>query len=77
VFAVSAPEDCDPFMGLLPDQPPEAEQAVAFIADQARVELVPFVTVLGAALNVTIGDADVTETVADCVALPPEPVHVR
>jgi len=41
------------------------------------VELVPLVIVLGAALNVTVGVADVTETVAVCVAVPPEPVQVN
>jgi hypothetical protein len=61
---------------LLPDQPPEAEQLVAFVADQVKVELVPLVTVLGAALSETRGVGDVTVTVAECEAVPPEPVHV-
>ncbi len=34
-------------------------------------------TVLGEARNVTVGAADFTDTVADWVALPPEPVQVR
>jgi hypothetical protein len=50
---------------------------VAFVADQFRVELVPLLIVLGLAARVTVGAGDVTETVADCVALPPEPVQVK
>jgi len=69
--------DAEPLTGLAPDQPPEAEQLVAFVADQFNVELVPLATVLGAALKVTMGLLDTTETVADCVALPPEPVQVN
>jgi hypothetical protein len=33
--------------------------------------------VLGLALKATVGAGAVTETVADCVALPPVPVQVR
>jgi hypothetical protein len=61
---------------LLPDQAPEAEHEVAFFADQASVEAVPELTVLGAALNVTSGGNAETVTVADCVAEPPAPVQV-
>jgi hypothetical protein len=61
---------------LVPDQAPEAEQAVAFMADQVRVEAVPESTVLGAALSVTTGGEPETVTVADCVAEPPDPVQV-
>jgi antitoxin component HigA of HigAB toxin-antitoxin module len=75
-LAVSAPVDCEPLVALLPDQAPEAVQEVALVADQVNVELAPLATVLGAALKVTVGAAVVTETVADWVALPPEPVQV-
>jgi hypothetical protein len=61
---------------LVPDQAPEAEHEVAFLADQASVEAVPEVTVLGEALNVTSGGNAETVTVADCVAEPPAPVQV-
>jgi hypothetical protein len=61
---------------LVPDQAPEAEHAVAFIADQVRVEAAPESTVLGAALRVTTGGNPETVTVADCVAEPPDPVQV-
>ena len=71
------PVDCEPLTGLAPDQPPEAEQDVALAAFQVSVELVPDAIVLGAALMETIGAADLIETDADCVALPPLPVQVR
>jgi len=73
---VSAPVDCDPLAAMLPDQAPEAVHEVALAADQVNVELPPLATVLGLAANVTVGAGEVTETVADCVALPPLPVHV-
>ncbi len=60
----------------MPDQAPEAEHELAFLADQASVEAVPLVTVLGTALSVTTGGNADTVTVADCVAEPPGPVHV-
>ena len=68
--------DCEPLSALLPLQPPEAVQALAFVADQVSVELVPIVTELGAALSVTAGALLETVTVADCVADPPAPVQV-
>jgi hypothetical protein len=77
VLALRAPEDCDPLVASLPDQPPEAVQAVALVEDQLSVALLPLVTVLGAALKVTVGAGEVTETVADWAAEPPGPVQVR
>ena len=76
MFAVSAPLDCEPVNAWLPDQPPEAVQAVALVEDQVRVDAVPLLTVLGLAEKLTVGDGVVTDTVADCVALPPDPVQV-
>jgi hypothetical protein len=76
LLAVSAPVDCEPLTALLPDQAPEAVQEVALAADQVNVELLPVVTVLGFAAMVTVGAGAVTETVEDCVALPPLPVQV-
>jgi hypothetical protein len=74
---VRAAVDCEPLVALVPDQAPEAVQEVALVADQVRVELAPLATVLGAALKLTVGAGAVTETVADCVALPPPlPVQV-
>ena len=73
---MSAPVDWVPLVPLLPDQPPEAVQAVALVEDHVSVELPPEAIVLGPALMVTVGASDVTDTVADCVALRPKPVHV-
>lgn len=57
--------DWEPLTALVPDQAPEAVQDVAWVAAQVRVELPPLATVLGLALNVTVGDGEVTDTVAD------------
>jgi hypothetical protein len=62
---------------LLPDQAPEAAQAVAFADDHVSVEAPPESTVLGAALNVIDGGSAETVTVAVCVAEPLSPVHVN
>jgi hypothetical protein len=62
---------------LAPDQDPEAVQAVALVADQVSAELLPLATVLGLATRLTVGTGCVTETVADCTALPPLPVQLR
>jgi hypothetical protein len=57
---------------LLPDQPPEAVQAVALLETQLKVELAPLATVLGLALMLTVAPgAALTVTVADWAALPP------
>jgi hypothetical protein len=50
---------------------------VALVEDQVRVELPPELIELGAALMVTVGAGVVTDTVADCVALPPRPAQVK
>jgi hypothetical protein len=75
-LVVSAPVDCEPLAALLPDQAPEAVQEVALVADQVNVDLPPLATVLGLAAKVTVGAGEVTDTVDDCVALPPLPVQV-
>jgi hypothetical protein len=76
-LAVSAPVDCDPLTGLVPDQDPEAVHAVALVADQVSVAPLPLATVLGLAARLMVGTGWVTETVADCAAaLPPAPVQV-
>jgi len=56
---------------------PDAVQAVALVDDQVSVEAAPLFTVLGAADSVIAGAGLVTDTVADCVAVPPVPVHVK
>jgi hypothetical protein len=76
-LAVSAPVDCDPLTALVPDQAPEPVQAVALVAAQVSVALLPLATVLGLAARLMVGTGCVTETVADCAAaLPPAPVQV-
>ena len=62
---------------MLPLQAPEAVQAVALAEVQFRLALAPLLMALGPALNVTVGAAVFTETVADWLALPPAPVQVR
>ena len=69
--------DCEPLTAFVPDQAPEAVQAVALLADQVKVALPPLAMVLGLADRATVGAGGVTVTVFDCVALPPAPVQVR
>lgn len=76
-FAVSEPVDSEPVTAFVPDQAPEAEHAVALLADQVSVEAEPGMTVLGTALSVTIGGNVGTVTVTICVAEPPDPVQVN
>jgi hypothetical protein len=47
------------------------------VADHVSMELLPLATVLGLAEKLTMGAGVVTETVADCAALPPLPVQLR
>jgi hypothetical protein len=75
--ADSAPVDCEPLVGSLPDHPLDAVQAVALVEVQLRVEALPLATVLGLAERCTVGAAAVTDTVAVCAAEPPAPVHVN
>jgi hypothetical protein len=75
--AVRVPVDCEPFTALVPDQAPEAVQAVAFAEDQLSIALAPLAIALGPTLKLTVGVGDLTETVVDCVALPPGPLQVK
>ena len=68
--------NCEPLRPLEPLQLPDAAQTVALLLDQVSVEAAPAFTVLGEAVNVTIGALVETVTVADCVADPPGPVQV-
>ena len=67
-----------PFVALVPDHAPDAEQVVALLAVHASIDALPLLTVLGVALKLTltVGCA-LTVTVADCVALPPGPLQVK
>ena len=76
-MADRTPVDCEPLDALLPLHAPDAIQAVAFAADQVRVDALPLMTELGLALKLTVGAGAFTDTVADCAALPPVPVQVR
>jgi hypothetical protein len=77
-LAVRAPVACEPLIALLPDQAPEAAQAVALVDDQVSVDPLPLATVLGLALKLTVAAGSaLTVTVADCAALPPAPVQVN
>jgi hypothetical protein len=67
--------DAEPLAALVPDQAPEAVHDVALVEDQVKVDALPRATVLGLADKVIVGAEAVTETVADCVALPPPPVQ--
>lgn len=75
-FAVSVPVDCVPLVALLPDQDPDAVQAVALVDDQFSVALLPLVIALGPTLRLKVGAAALIVTVALCEALPPVPVQV-
>jgi hypothetical protein len=76
VVVVSVGVVCEPAVASEPLQPPEAVQAVALVDDQVNADVAPLFTVVGFAVKVTAGAGVVTETVADCAALPPAPVQV-
>jgi len=67
--------DCEPLKALAPDQAPDATQEVAWVDDQTSDAALPLVIELGLALTLTVGAGALTETVADCAALPPAPVQ--
>jgi hypothetical protein len=73
---VRAPVACVPLTALAPDQAPDAVQELALVDDQVKVAPLPLATVLGLAAKVTVGAGAVTDTVADCAALPPLPVQL-
>ena len=79
---VKAPLDWLPEVALLPDHAPEATQEVASVDDQVSVEDPPLATDAGFAASDTVGaggggGVPDTVTVADALALPPEPVQLR
>ncbi len=73
---VSLPVDHVPLVATAPCQPPAAVHCSAFLVDQVRVELPNLSIVVGEATRVTRGSGRVTVICLDCVAVPPEPVHV-
>ena len=66
-----------PVVALSPNQAPEAVQESAFVEDQVSVDDPPLATDAGLAASDTVGAGGNTVTVADALALPPEPVQVR
>ena len=76
-LAVRAPVVCEPVTALAPTQAPEAVQAVAFAEDQVNVAAAPLLMVLGEAEKLNVGAGLLTDTVADCVALPPAPLQAK
>ena len=66
-----------PLVASAPVQPPEAVHEVALVLDQVSVELAPEAIVVGFAVSVTVGAAEVTVTVAEAGAdVPPVPLQV-
>jgi len=76
VVALSAAVTWEPDVAWAPLQPSEALHEVAFVDDQVKVEVAPLFTVVGFAAKVTAGAGVLTDTVADCAALPPAPLQV-
>jgi hypothetical protein len=76
VVALSAAVTCEPVVAWVPLQPPEALHEVALVEDHVNVEVAPLFTVVGFAAKVTAGAGVLTDTVADCAALPPAPLQV-
>ena len=64
-MALSAPVLALPFVGSLPDQPPDAVQPVALLEDQLSMADPPLMTEVGLALRLTEGAAVETLTVTD------------
>ena len=77
-FAVRGPVLWDPEVAFVPDQAPDAVHELALVEPQESVEKAPETTEVGLDEMETVGAAGVavTETVADWVAVSPEPVHV-
>jgi hypothetical protein len=76
VVVVRAAVAFEPLVATGPDHPPDAAHAVSLVDDHDSIAELPLLTVVGVADRVTAGTGLVTETVADCVALPPLPVQM-
>jgi len=55
VVLLSAPVLALPLVGSLPDQPPEAVQPVALLDDQLSIADAPLLTLVGAAVRLSVG----------------------
>jgi hypothetical protein len=74
---VSAPVETVPSSDWGPFHAPEAVQLVALVLDHVSVDALPFATLVGDALKVSVGagvPAEIT-TMTLCVMLPPVPVQ--
>ena len=77
VLAVSGPVGSGPPEGaLVPNQPPEAVQAVAFVEDQVSVEGAPLATDVGFAASDTVGTGGDVPPLLLWVSPPPPPPQV-
>jgi hypothetical protein len=63
--ASTGPVTWEPLVARVPDQAPDAVQEVVLADFQLNVDVPPLLTVLGAALNATLGVAEATVTVVD------------
>jgi len=69
---VSATVDCVPLTAWAPDHAPEAVQLVTFVPIHARLDALPLATVIGFAVNVSVGAGTVPNTVdLSCQPSPP------
>ncbi|HZE11794.1 MAG TPA: hypothetical protein VE034_09465, partial [Burkholderiales bacterium] len=69
---VSATVDCVPLAAWAPDHAPEAVQLVTFVPIHARLDALPLGTVIGFAVNVSVGAGTVPNTVdLSCQPSPP------
>ncbi len=76
-LVVRFPVVSEPLLALVPDQPPDAVQALALLLVQLSVELPPLAMLLGFALSVTVGAAALTVTAAVADPVPPGPEQVK
>jgi hypothetical protein len=67
---------CAPDVGLLPDHAPDAVQLVALVVLHVSCDAAPDATLVGAAVNVSVGAlATAIDTETDFVTEPPAPAH--
>ncbi len=67
----------NPPVASVPLHPPLAVQEVAFVLDQLKVEPLPKITVVGLAVNVTVGAGAFKVTVVDAFPVAPFPLQVN
>jgi len=74
---VKAPVDCVPLTAWAPDHAPEAVQLVTFVPVHARLDALPLATVVGFAVNVSVGAGALTVVVTEREIGPPGPEQSR